>query len=382
MNLKKGLGSIYKRGDVWWISYYKNSKQFRESAKSTKETDALNFLKQKQGEIVKGEFSGLKVQRVKFEELKEDLLNDYRINNKESSLERVEFSLKHLEKYFKGNKIVSISTDRINAYVLRRLEEGAENATINRELSAMKRMFTLGEQAGKVIKTPYIRRLEENNARKGFFEHPEYLALKKALPVYLKPPVTMAYHWGMRKEEILGLEWPQVDLMEGKINLRPEDTKNSEARVVFMGGELLEVIRFQRVLRDAKFPKCPFVFFGEDGDRVKDFRGAWDSACIKAGLCKALEDEDGNPVVNSKGELVLVPNKLFHDFRRTAVRNMVRAGIPERVAMMISGHKTRSVFERYNIVNENDLKQAQKSMEVYLLKQEKEKINHNSITIC
>jgi integrase len=111
----------------------------------------------------------------------------------------VEFSLNHLEKVFKGGKVVSITTDRINAYVLRRREEGAENATVNRDLAALKRMFNLGKQAGKVINPPYIRRLEENNARQGFFEHPEYLALKKELPAYLKPPVTMAYHWGMRK---------------------------------------------------------------------------------------------------------------------------------------------------------------------------------------
>ena len=175
----------------------------------------------------------------------------------------------------------------------------------------------------------------------------------------------MAYYTGMRKEEILGLQWSQVDLMDGKISLTPQDTKNNEARVVYMGGELLETINFQRVLRDQKSPKCPWVFFSETGERIKEFRGAWDSACIKAGLCASLADEEGNPVTNKKGEPVLVANKLFHDFRRTGVRNMVRAGVPEQVAMRISGHKTRSVFERYNIVNENDLKLASKRVEVY-----------------
>ena len=202
--------------------------------------------------------------------------------------------------------------------------------------------------------------LEENNARQGYFEHNEYLALRKALPAYLKPVVSMAYHTGMRKEEILGLQWDQVDLMEGKITLKPEDTKNSEARVIYMEGELLEVIHFQRALRDQKFPNCPWVFFGETGERIKDFRGSWESACIEAGLSEILTDDQGRPVKDKKGEAIQVPNKLFHDFRRTAVRNMVRAGVPERVAMMISGHKTRSVFERYNIVNEDDLKQASK----------------------
>ncbi|MBI5967651.1 MAG: tyrosine-type recombinase/integrase, partial [Deltaproteobacteria bacterium] len=108
-----------------------------------------------------------------------------------------------------------------------------------------------------------------------------------------------------------------------------------------------------------KFPNCPWVFFGETGDRIKDFRAAWATVCKEAGL----------------------EGRLFHDFRRTAIRNMVRAGVPERVAMMISGHKTRSVFERYNIVNEDDLKRASQRVKEYHLERVISENRHNLGTI-
>jgi integrase len=360
------MGSIFKRGNMFWIKYYRAGKPYRESTHSEKETDAKRLLKLREGQVAENRFPGLRVEKIRYEELEQDLLNDYQVNGKRS-IGRLKRSLKHLRGFFEGARAIDISTDRIRAYILQRQEEEAENGTINRELAALKRMYSLASQMTppKVPSVPYIPHLAENNARQGYFEHHEFLALRKALPPYLKPVVSMAYHTGMRKEEILGLQWDQVDLMEGKISLRSEDTKNREPRVIYLKKELLEVVNFQRALRDQKFSGCPWVFFGETGERIKDFRGSWESACIEAGLCEVLTDDQGRPVKDKKGEVIKVPNKLFHDFRRTAVRNMVRAGVPERVAMMISGHKTRSVFDRYNIVNEDDLQKASERVERY-----------------
>ena len=193
--------------------------------------------------------------------------------------------------------------------------------------------------------------------------------MKEALPDELKPLVTFAYQSGWQKTEILGLTWDRVDLKEGVVRLDPGETKNEEGRTLYLDGELMEQMKSLFTNRQLG---CSYVFH-RNGEPIRDFRGSWETACIKAGLYEVLKDDGGRPAVikDKKGneEVVKVPTKIFHDFRRTAIRDMVRSGVPERVAMKISGHRTRSVFDRYNIVSDQDLKEAALKKQAYHEKQ-------------
>ena len=329
-------GHIYKRGDIYWIKYYREGKPYYESSKSTKEVESKRLLRKRLGQIAEGAFFGLRPAKVRFEALADDFLNDYLINGKRS-LDKAQRSVKHLHSFFGGIRAMDITTDKVRAYIKARQEDGYANAAINRELAALKRMFNLALQQSppKIPHKPYIPMLQERNVRTGFFEHDEFMALRAALPITLRSVVTFAYYTGWRKQEILGLTWDRVDLHASIVRLDPGTTKNQEGRTVYLDGDVREIVLGLKAERDALFPLCPWVFHRQER-RIKDFRDAWQSACQAVGLT----------------------GKLFHDFRRTAVRNMVRAGIPERVAQQIAGHKTRSVFDRYHIVSGSDLREA------------------------
>jgi len=323
------------------VKYYKDGKPYYESTHSDKLVVAQRLLRLREGETAKGQLPGVVYERVFFTPLAEDFLTDYRVNRRKS-LDKAGRSVRYLKGYFGVMRVTDITTAKIKAYIEQRMSRGLSNASINRELGALKRIFHLAAQSTppKVNHIPYIPMLKESNVRRGFFEYAEFVSLRNALPLHLKPLVTFAYYTGWRKAEILNLTWNKVDLKEGIVRLDPGETKNEEGRTVYMNEELLMEMR---ILHSKRRLGCPFVFHHE-GNPIKDFRGSWDSACKQVGL---------------KG-------RLFHDFRRTAVRNMVRSGISERVAMARSGHKTRSVFERYNIVSEQDQKEAAIKLQAFI----------------
>ena len=321
------MGSLYKRGNTYWLQYYHHGKQIRESSKTSKKMIAKKLLEKREGRIAEGRLPGIYFEKVTFQELADDLINDYIINGKKTT-RWVKRKIKiHLDPYFGRMKAVQITTAQVKEYISMRLDEGASNATINRELASLKRMFNLGakQTPPKIDRVPYIPMLKEDNVRKGFFTNDEFLALREHLPEYLQGFVTFAYRTGWRLSEITNLTWNQVDRNDWTVRLEVGETKNREGRLIFLDVELRAVINHQHSIR---YLGCPNVFH-RLGCELRDIRAPWKSTC------KAIK----------------LQGRIFHDLRRTAIRNMVRAGIAERVAMQISGHKTRSVFDRYNIVS-------------------------------
>jgi integrase len=308
----RGEGMIYKKpgSDIWtarlYIAVLGHHK--KRSTRTTDEQKARRFLAKWRAEVIGGTWLP-DADRTTFAQLAEMLRNDYVANGRRSA-QRLGAVLGHLHRAFGHLKAKAISSDRITAYVADRLKEKAKPATINRELAALKRMFRLGEIAGKVARRPYIAMLEERNARQGFFERDQFDAVMRHLPDDLRPVIHVAYLTGWRlASELLTRHWKHVDFTHGWLRLEPGETKNNEGRQFPLTTELRVVLEAQRErtrqLEREQGRINPWVFH-RDGSPIKAaLRRQWKRACKAAG----------------------VPGRLIHDFRRTAVRNLERAGV-------------------------------------------------------
>jgi integrase len=346
---ERGTGRVWQIGRIWYIQFYCRGRQIRESSHSEKKGVAERFLRRRLGESAAGQLPGPRVERVKYEEIRDALYADYKANNRKSLMRRSDGTeyvggVLALDDFFPGFRAVDITTDRIRAFILKRQEQGTPNSTINRSLTALRRMFNLAVQDGKLREVPHFPMQKESAPRKGFLEYEEFQRLRQELPEDLRPLLTVGFYTGMRLGEILGLKWANVSFLDAQIRLDPGSTKNDEPRTIPLTGELLEMLKILR----QKASGCEFVF-SRHGRPVRSFRKAWTSACTRAKL----------------------PGLLFHDLRRTGVRNLVRAGVPEGVAMKISGHRTRAIFERYNIVSGRDLADAARKLETYIAERAK-----------
>jgi integrase len=373
-------GSKYHRGGIWWVKYYQFGRPIRESTKSGDEREADKLLLKRCAAIEEGRTVRPQVNRCKVDALFDMVVTDYRVNNRKTLDDTERRITLHLKPYFGGRSAIGITSDLIVRYIEHRQRQTyrgktTSNAEINLELAILRRGYTLAREAEKIDSAPIIKQLEENNTRKGFFERAEFEAIVAYLPPAVAPVVRFAYVTGWRNNEVLHLEWRHVDWSNRVVRLDPGTTKNGEGRVFTFTSELEEVLRSQdtytRAIQHDRQMVCPWVFHRK-GKRIKDYYRAWWKACLLAGF--AVRDPKTNYIKTSR-----IP----HDFRRTAVRNLVNAGVAERVAMEMTGHKTRAIFDRYHIVNPRDLERASALLDAKLSAERAEHAaGHNPGTVA
>ena len=380
----KGTGTIFKpKGSrFYWIAYVSGGKRHFEGTKSEKKGDAQTLLTDRLGDVGKGIAVTPKMGRKTLGDGLKAVVNNLRMNGKKSvvcdrckipccgvaghsnAIQRQidKHILRHVATadepeggYFNPDRLMAtITTSDLEAYVAHRLAQGAAAASCNHELATVRRAFRLAVRGKELVNMPHVPMLTLNNARQGFFERPELNAILKHLPAYLHAPLTFAFVTGWRlKSEVLPLTAERVDLQAGVVRLDPGTTKNNEGRSFYVTSELREVLTAQLDALEALKEQgtiSPFVFHRPDGSRIKDFRKTWANACEAAGH----------------------PGKLFHDFRRSAVRTLERSGVPRSTAMAMVGHKTESIYRRYAIVDEQMHREAAAKLDAWATEQRAE----------
>jgi integrase len=330
-----------------WDPKQRKRRRVEEQTSAKSRSEAREILNEKLGSVSKGEIPAV-VSRTRLSELYNDMKADYR--NQNQRVDVLEGRWKHLEAFFGNGLAKGVNDTRMQAYIDARRAEGAASATIQNEIAALRRMLNLGYTHRKLAQLPRFPSIRVTNARMVFFTDEELDRLVKALPEvierdvgndWLVPFVVTARWIGTRRNELLHLERRQLDLEVGKITLDPGTTKNRQGRIVYLPPDALEVLRaWDESTRAFERERGVIVrqVFHRHGRPIKNFPyELWHSACAKAEIAG---------------------RRRLHDFRRTAARSYRARGVPEGIVMQICGWKTRSMFDRYDIKNEDDLRDA------------------------
>jgi integrase len=337
-------GSIFTRGRIWWLAVYVDGREVRESTGTDDELKAKKVYKMRVKELHRHQldptvpFLQQRDRKRSIADLMDSLKADYEIRGiaRPQNLS----TIKRARADFGMIRATTLTSQEVDGYIQDRLAEGYAKASINRILQILKQAYKLAK-----LPAPDIRKLDESdNVRRGFFSESEIRKVIANLAPALADFTLFAWLCGMRKSEIASLRWEDVD--GDCIRLRAENAKNGKSRALPLEGELAELIARRKAARQFKANETvtlSALIFHRKGEPIREFRKAWATACKKAGVCR-----------------------LFHDLRRSAVRNMISAGVPQTIAMKISGHETPSMFQRYAIASETDLRTALRSTQQYL----------------
>jgi integrase len=372
---RRGGGSLFEKpkgNGRWHVQYYRydpnteRSERIREYCGLPKQ-EAQRLLNDRLAKVGRGEQFALKPVMVAhlYDALLTFTKNEHA--DKPRSVAGLGWRWKHLAPFFAPVRAANVTTALIEKYRSSRSGEGAAKATINHEVGTLRRMYHYGKQSTPptVHTMPHFPMFKLNNARQGFVEPIQFERLRIGFEkegLWMRLLLELAYTYGWRRGELLNLRVRQVDLADYTLRLDPGTTKNRKGREVAFDAALFELLRSAC---DGKEPE-DYVITRDDGKPVKDFRGAWQNLCVRAGLgdyrcrkCAALwigkRCECGSRIRRYKGPIV-------HDMRRSAARELRKAGVHENVIMAIGGWKTRSMFDRYAIVNNNDTRLAMEAL--------------------
>jgi integrase len=350
----RGTGCIrrVKGSKFWHIYYYCNGRQIRETSKSESKMVAERLLHRRFVEMGVRAQPGKASEKIKYDEIRQSLLDDYRISGHRSLITLADGTetvsgLNHLDDFFRGRLVTKITTDVLRAFIRSRKQPyrysyPVRNSTINRNLALLRHMMNLARRDGKIQFIPHFPMLAEKPPRKGFLEHEEFKKLRDELPQRLRPIVMFLYSTGRPLGEARGICWHQVDLDALEIRIESERKTENQPSLVPLDG-LAELVAELKREQDARESKFDAVFC------VKNLRKAWRRACIRLGLGRMESLPNGREIY--RGLLV-------QDLRRSAVRNMIDAGVAEKVVMEVSGYKRREVFDPYNVVSTTQLHEA------------------------
>ena len=353
-------GRVYERptgGGNWWIAYYNGrGDESREPAAkvvgkprgTATEADAHRALKRRYQEILGGRFVGPQAERVTIQQLLDayrdhcllrgcKVVHQARLKDGSTVYRgRLVSCLTHVAEAFGDEPAINVTAARIDRWVADMLAANIPPGSAKVYVAYLRAALLLAKRQGRLAAVPYFPTIEVRDARQGFVDRDELARIVAALPDPINDVAQLAYMIGWRKREVLDLQWAMLDRVGGVLRL--PDSKNGEGRVVPVAGAVATLIEKRWRLRAL----TPWVFHAA-GQQVRWINQQWNRACREA----------------------KVPGRLFHDLRRSAIRNMEAAGVPRSAAMRISGHKTEAMYRRYAVTSTDDLRQALERVEAF-----------------
>ena len=320
---------IRKRGNIWYVDYYAYGRRIRERIGVNRKL-AEDILRKRKTQVIENRYLDIRRnEKVKFEDFSNTFLESHSKPNKKSWKSDF-FNFKCLTLFFGGRYLYEITPKDIEQFKVKRKEK-VSSATVNRELATLKTMFAKAIEWGRLEKNPAknVKFLRENNKRLRYLEKEEIEKLINLSSGYLKSILIVALNTGMRRGEILGLKWHDIDFKRDIIYLL--DTKNNDKREVPMND-----LAKKALIGVPKHPDSPYIFCRKDGKPYKDIRKSFFTALKKAGII----------------------NFRFHDLRHTFASQLVMSGIDLNTVRELMGHKDIEMTLRYAHLSPNHKKHA------------------------